>query len=326
MDSQDMQGDQMQRYSRQIMLDDIGLNGQQRLMDSRVTVVGAGGLGTPILTHMSAMGVGHISIVDRDIIELTNLHRQTLYTDDDVGRPKVEAAADRLRRISPGARIRTVPVSVNRRSAPSVVRGADVVVDALDSVDARYALNEACMDAGIPFVTGGAVGASGQVFVVVPGKTACYECAFPGMTDDEMPSCGVEGVNPAILSVIGGLEVSEAVRILCGKEPATLGSVLHVNLQTADFVRMPMRLVEECPTCGSGERRPADDAGYIIEELCGRRGGQRTFAISPPSARKPVRRDSRVSVSEGDGSAIVTGCTTEDEAVKLYEQTTAPAS
>ena len=320
-----MQDSQMQRYSRQIMLDDIGLGGQQRLMDSKVTVVGAGGLGTPILTHLAAMGVGHIRIVDRDVIELTNLHRQTLYTDDDVGKPKVEAAAARLQRLSPGARIRTMPVSVNRRSAPSVVKGSDVVIDALDSVDARYALNEACMDAGIPFVTGGAVGTAGQVFVVVPGKTACYECAFPGMTDDGMPSCGIEGVNPAILSVIGGLEVSEAVRILCGKEPATLGSVLHVNLAT-DFVRMPVRLVEECPTCGSGERRPADQTGYIVEELCGRRGGQRTFAISPPSARKLQHPDDRVSVSEGDGSAIVTGCGTEDEAVKLYERTTAPAS
>ena len=320
-----MQEGQMQRYSRQIMLDDIGLDGQQHLMDSTVTVVGAGGLGTPILTHLAAMGAGHIRIADRDTIELTNLHRQTLYTEADVGSPKVDAAAAKLRGLNPDADIRTVPVSVNRRTARSVVAGSDIVIDALDSVDARYALNEACIDGGIPFVTGGAVGTSGQIFVVVPGRTACYECAFPGMADDDMPSCGVEGVNPAILSVIGGLEVSEAVRVLCGLEPATLGSVLHVDLATADFVRVRMHRVAECPACGSGTRRQASETGYIIEELCGRRGGQRTFAISPPSARRALRADDRVSVTEGDGSAIVTGCSTEEDAVALYERTTEPA-
>lgn len=319
-----MENNQMQRYSRQIMLDDIGLDGQQRLMNARVTVVGAGGLGTPILTHLAAMGAGHIRVVDRDTIELTNLHRQTLYTEADIGRPKVDAAAARLRQINPDADIRTMPVSVNRRSARSVVEGSDVVIDALDSVDARYALNEACVDSNIPFVTGGAVGTSGQVFVVMPGKTACYECAFPGMTDDEMPSCGIEGVNPAILSVIGGLEVSEAVRILCGWEPATLGHVLHVNITTADFIRVRMGHVAECPTCGEGQRRPIDYAGYIVEELCSR-GGKRTFAISPPAARRMQHPDDRVSVTAGDGSAIVTGCDTEDAAVGLYERTTIPA-
>ena len=305
------------------MLDDIGLDGQQRLLNAKVTVVGAGGLGTPILTHLVAMGVGHVRVVDRDIIELTNLHRQTLYSDADIGSAKVDAAASRLKRLNPDVDIRTVPLSVNRRSARSVVAGSDIVIDALDSVDARYALNEACIDAGIPFVSGGAVATSGQVFVVVPGRTACYECAFPGLDDDQMPSCGIEGVNPAILSVIGGMEVAEAVRILCGIEPATLGNVLHVNIATADFVKIRMDRVEECAVCGNGSRRPVE-TGYIIEELCGR-GGKRTFAISPPSARKILRTDDRINVTEGDGSAIITGCSTQDAAVDLYEQLTVPA-
>ena len=149
-----MQDNQMQRYSRQIMLDDIGLDGQQRLMDARVTVVGAGGLGTPILTHLVAMGIGHVTVVDRDTIELTNLHRQTLYSNADIGLAKVDAAASRLKKLNPDVDIKTMPISVNRRSARSVVRDSDVVIDALDSVDARYALNEACVDAGIPFVSG----------------------------------------------------------------------------------------------------------------------------------------------------------------------------
>lgn len=312
----------MQRYSRQIMLDDVGLDGQQRLMNARVTVVGAGGLGTPILTHLAAMGIGHVMIVDRDTIEMTNLHRQTLYSDTDIGKAKVDVAASRLKIINPDVDVKTIPVSVNRRSARSVVEGSDIVIDALDSVDARYALNEACVDAGIPFVSGGAVGTSGQVFVIIPGQTACYECAFPGLDEDQMPSCGIEGVNPAILSVIGGLEVSEAIRILCEKEPATLHHILHVDITTADFVKMRMSRVAECPACGNGQRHPVE-AGYIVEELCGR-GGKRTFAISPPSSRKILYEDERVSVTEGDGSAIVTGCPTEKAAIDLYERLTTP--
>lgn len=317
-----MHENQLQRYSRQIMLEDIGMDGQQRLMDAKVTVVGAGGLGTPILTHLVAMGTGHVTVVDRDIIELTNLHRQTLYSDTDIGLAKVDAAASRLRGLNPGVDVKTMPVSVNRRSARSVVSGSDVVIDALDSVDARYALNEACIDADIPFVSGGAVGTSGQVFVVIPQQTACYKCAFPGLDEDQMPSCGIEGVNPAILSIIGGVEVAEAVRILCGMSPATLGHVLHVNIATADFIRIRMERVAECPTCGSGQRSPLE-SGYIVEELCGR-GGKRTFAISPPSPRKIIQPDDRINVTEGDGSAIVIGCSTKEAAIDLYERLTAP--
>ena len=200
-------------------------------------------------------------MVDRDTIELTNLHRQTLYSNADIGLAKVDAAASRLKKLNPDVDIKTMPISVNRRSARSVVRDSDVVIDALDSVDARYALNEACVDAGIPFVSGGAVGTSGQVFVVVPGKTACYECIFPGLDDEQMPSCGIEGVNPAILSVIGGLEVAEAVRILCGMDPATLGSVLHVDIAMADFVKVRMGRVGRMPDVR--ERSKAPGGGWL---------------------------------------------------------------
>ena len=145
---------------------------------------------------------------------------------------------------------------------------------------------------------------------------------IPGLDDDQMPSCGIEGVNPSILSMIGGMEVAEAVRILCGLEPATLGSVLHVDIGMADFNKVRIGRVAECPICGNGQRRPVE-GGYIIEELCGR-GGKRTFAISPPSTRRMLRSDDRISVTEGDGSAIITGCSTQDAAIDLYERLTAP--
>ena len=204
-----------------------------------------------------------------------------------------------------------------------MVSGSDVVIDALDSVDTRYALNEACVDAGIPFVSGGAEATAGQVFVVISGKTACYECVFPGLDDGQMPSCGIESANPAMRSVIGGMEVLEAVRILCGQEPATLGSVLHADIAMAEFVKIRMGRVAECPICGNGQRRQMD-ARHIIVELCGR-GRKRAFAISPPSARKILRSDYRINVTAGDGSATIIGCPTQDAAVDLYEQLTVPA-
>lgn len=319
-----------ERYSRQIMLDDIGLAGQRRLAGSTVVVVGAGGLGTPILTHMAAMGVGRIRIVDRDIIEKSNLHRQTLYRESDVGRQKAEAAADILRAVAPNTTtVEHVCMSVNEGNAADVISGGDVVVDALDSVSARYALNRACNRARVPFVSGGAVGVSGQVLVVMPGKTACYECMFPNLTDDDVPSCGIEGVNPAVLSVVGGMQAAEAVRVMCGLDPATLGRVLHVNIASADFVSMRTGMVEACPVCGAGggdsrKQTHAAEGPYVVEELCSRGGGLRTFAISPREPRVVTAGHDNLLTSGDDGSVIITS-KSEDEAVKLYESVSVAA-
>ena len=310
------------------MLDDIGLAGQRRLAGSTVVVVGAGGLGTPILTHMAAMGVGRIKIVDRDIIEKSNLHRQTLYRESDVGRQKAEVSANILRAVAPSTTtIEHVCMSVNEGNAADVISGGDVVVDALDSVSARYALNLACNRARVPFVSGGAVGVSGQVLVVMPGKTACYECMFPNLTDDDVPSCGIEGVNPAVLSVVGGIQAAEAVRVMCGLDPATLGRVLHVNIASADFVSMRTSMVSACPVCGAGggrkQTRVAEEP-YVVEELCSRGGGLRTFAISPREPRVVTAGHDNLLTSGDDGSVIITS-KSEDEAVKLYESVSVAA-
>jgi len=206
----------LDRYSRQVMLDGIGYEGQVRLRGARACIVGAGGLGHPIAARLVGMGVGRVRIVDRDTVELSNLHRQALFAEADVGRVKVEAAAARLRAMNSGVEVEAVAASVNAANAASIVEGCDVVIDALDSVNARYALNRACVAARIPFVSGAAVGTSGQALTVVPERTACYHCVFPSLDEDEMPTCSIEGVNPAVLSVVGGIEASEAARVLVG--------------------------------------------------------------------------------------------------------------
>lgn len=334
---------ELDRFSRQVMLEEIGYSGQLKLRDARVCVVGAGGLGNPIAVRLAAMGLGTLRLVDRDVIETSNLHRQTLFDDDDVGQVKVEAAARKLAKTGPSCKIEALAVSVNEYTAAEVVSGCDVVVDALDSVNARYALNRACVEAKIPFVTGAAVGVSGQAFTVVPGESACYHCVFPSLDEDSMPTCSIEGVHPSILSVVGGVEVSEAVRIILGQQPALSGRMLHVNLSTMDFEKIRTFRATECPVCGSGSRTAEPREQLLVEELCGRGRGKRTFSITPTS---PLELDSGAVAAAGRGrgleaedlgklgmslrnrdysvsimnrgSAVIVGARDEGEAVSMY--------
>lgn len=284
---EDLSARDLDRYSRQVMLDGIGYEGQVRLRGARACIVGAGGLGHPIAARLVGMGVGRVRLVDRDTVELSNLHRQALFTEADVGRVKVEAAAERLRAMNSGVEVEAVAASVSAANAASIVEGCDVVVDALDSVNARYALNRACVAAGIPFVSGAAVGTAGQALTVVPEKTACYHCVFPALNEDEMPTCSIEGVNPAVLSVVGGIEASEAARVLVGLEPALAGRMLHVDIDTMAFSSTRTFRADECPVCGTDRVEVRVPGGVAVEELCGRNKGQRTFALAPPAGAAP---------------------------------------
>jgi len=277
----DLSEKELDRYSRQVMLEEIGYQGQLKLKQAKVCVVGVGGLGNPITTRLAAMGVGKIRIVDRDVIELSNLHRQTMFNEDDVGQVKVETAAKKLRKLNPDIIIEELPVSVNDYSAFDVVDGCDVVIDALDSVNARYSLNKACIEKKIPFVTGAAVGVTGQSFTILPNESACYHCLFPALDEDSMPTCSIEGVHPSILSIIGGIEVSEAVKIITGKEPSLKDKVLHVDLENLVFNFTKVARVQECSVCGSGKKEVKPKEELILEELCGRNRGKRTFSVTP---------------------------------------------
>ncbi len=277
----DLSEKELDRYSRQVMLEEIGYQGQLKLKQSKVCVVGVGGLGNPIVTRLAAMGVGKIRIVDRDVIELSNLHRQTMFNEDDVGQVKVETAAKKLRKLNPDIIIEEMPVSINDYTALEVVDGCNVVVDALDSVNARYSLNKACIEKKIPFVTGAAVGVTGQSFTILPNQSACYHCLFPALDEDSMPTCSIEGVHPSILSIIGGIEVSEAVKVITGKEPSLKDKVLHVDLENLVFNFTKVSRVQECSVCGTGRKQEKPKEELILEELCGRNKGKRTFSITP---------------------------------------------
>ena len=342
--SEELSKKELDKFSRQVMLEEIGYNGQLKLKNAKVCVVGTGGLGNPITTRLAAMGVGTLRIVDRDVIELSNLHRQTMFDEDDVGQVKVEVAAKKLQKLNPDCKIEALAVSVNDYTALEVVQGCDVVVDALDSVNARYALNKACVKFGIPFVTGAAVGVSGQIFTILPGTSACYHCMFPALDEDTMPTCSIEGVHPSILSIVGGIEVSEAVKAIMGKKPSLSDKILHVDIENLDFTSTRTFRAEECPICGSGKSEEVVKEELLLEELCGRNRGKRTFSITPTTTfdldvdsvtsiakEKGFRvenqgelglsmRTDELSVSfMKKGSAVVVGPKDEADAISLYK-------
>jgi adenylyltransferase/sulfurtransferase len=279
--SGELSAKELDRYSRQVMLEEIGYGGQLKLKNAKICVVGVGGLGNPITTRLAAMGVGTLRIVDRDVIELSNLHRQTMFDESDVGQVKVEVAAKKLQKLNSDCKIEALAISVNDYTALEVVQGCDVVIDALDSVNARYALNKACVKFGIPFVTGAAVGVSGQVFTILPGTSACYHCMFPALDEESMPTCSIEGVHPSILSIVGGIEVAEAVKVIMGKKPSLSDKILHIDIENLDFTSTRTFRAEECPVCGSGKSPEVVKEELILEELCGRNRGKRTFSITP---------------------------------------------
>jgi len=342
--SEELSTKELDRFSRQVMLEEIGYNGQLKLKNAKVCVIGTGGLGNPITSRLAAMGVGTLRIVDRDVIELSNLHRQTMFDEDDVGQVKVEVAEKKLQKLNPDCKIEALAVSVNDYTALEVVEGCDVVIDALDSVNARYALNKACVKFEIPFVTGAAVGVSGQAFTVLPKQSACYFCMFPELDEDTMPTCSIEGVHPSILSIVGGIQVAEAVKIIIGKKPSLSERILHVDLENLDFNSTRTFRAEECPICGTGKLDVIPKEELILEELCGRNRGKRTYSITPTEtfdldvdnvttiAKEKgfivenqgslglSMRTNELSVSfMKKGSAVIVGPKDESDAISLYK-------
>lgn len=346
----ELKNEDLQRYSRQIMLDEIGFVGLEKLRKAKVCVVGVGGIGNPVVTQLTAMGVGKLKIVDRDIIEISNLHRQHLYTENDIGRVKVEAAKERLEKINSSVEIEALPNSVSKYTAESIVDGFDIVVDALDSIDARYALNDACIKLNIPLIYAGALGMLGSICTIIPNKTACLRCIFPALAEDDMPTCSTEGVHPSILYLVGGIQVSEAVKIIMGEKPTLENKLLYVDLNDLSLEKVSVFRQEECPSCGTKriDSNQLETKQLIIEELCGRDRGKRTYTVTPSlistslnliGIEKSAERLGYTIKTKGElgltimssnsdnlsisfmtsGAATIVGAKSEDEALSIYK-------
>ncbi len=317
-DSDSLTDEELEYYSRQIVLSDIGYDGQQKLHDASVCIAGVGGLGSVAATQLAAMGVGHLRLVDYDVVDLSNLHRQHLYDVNAIGYPKVEIAAGRLRDLNPHVDIEPLPLAIGAHNATEIVTGMDVVVDGLDRMMPRYAINSACVKLGVPYVFGAAVSMYGNVSTILPQETACLECFYGSIEDDALPSCSVLGVHPAVIGLVASIEVAETTRVLLGQEPRLANRLLHCDIEAMAFEQVELSKTSSCPVCGPEPRpAPATPEHGLVSELCSR-DGKRTFAIMPrrnleldmESVREiAISSGFRITVSAGLGTTFEWGQT-----------------
>jgi molybdopterin-synthase adenylyltransferase len=239
---------EIERYSRQLVLPEWGAAAQLALSEASVLVIGAGALGSPVALYLAGAGVGRLGVVDDDTVELSNLHRQLLHFTPDVGAPKSESAAAKLRFLNPDVVVEPYQLRVDAENAPAVVEGQDLVVDCSDSFATRYAVNAACCAARVPLVEAGVLGMSGLVMSIKPGRTACYRCAVP-VAPQDAPSCADAGVLGPAAGVIGSLQALEAMKLLTGVAPAISDGFLQVDLATSDFLPVRVGRRDDCPDC-----------------------------------------------------------------------------
>jgi molybdopterin/thiamine biosynthesis adenylyltransferase/rhodanese-related sulfurtransferase len=238
------------RYARQLALAGFGVAAQQRLLSSRVLVVGLGGLGSPAAMYLAAAGVGALTLVDRDLVAMSNLHRQLLYATRDVGRSKPDVAAERLAGLNPGVALTTHETWVTEQNAGRLVAGHDVVIDATDNFPARYALNAACVAAGVPFVYGSVSRFEGQVSVLAAPGGPCYRCLFPEPPEEgSVRSCAEEGVLGVVPGVVGVLQATEAIKVLTGVGTPLIGTLLLLDLLSSATQAIRLRRRPGCPGC-----------------------------------------------------------------------------
>lgn len=245
--------DQQRRYARQIMLPEIGEAGQQKLLAARVLVIGAGGLGSALISYLAAAGVGTIGIVDDDRVELSNLARQIIHETGDIGRLKVESAEDRVAEINPGVTVVTHPFALTAENAAEVIQGYDMVADGCDNFATRFAVNATCVALSVPLVSAAIAGWQGQVMSVAPHLapgSGCYQC----LVSPEAPeanTCRETGVVGPLAGVIGSMQALEVVNMILGK-PALIGKLARYDGRTMEQRVSALPRDAACPVCGAG--------------------------------------------------------------------------
>jgi sulfur-carrier protein adenylyltransferase/sulfurtransferase len=278
--------DQVRRYARHVILPGIGGDGQRKLGEAKVVVVGAGGLGSPAAMYLAAAGVGTLGLVDFDTVELSNLQRQLLHDTDDVGRPKVESAAERLTALNPNVDVITHPVLLSSENAFDVLGAYDVILDGTDNFPVRYLVNDTSQMLGIPLVYGSIYQWEGQASVFLPGQeTPCYRCLFPEPPPPgTVPSCAEGGVFGVLPGIIGSIQAVEAIKLILGVGETLAGKLVLYDALRNEFTTVKLRWDPDCPVCG---KHPTVTELIDYEAFCGLNPGQ-----APPEAeRTPSARD-----------------------------------
>jgi len=289
------------RYSRHLILPDVGLEGQRRLKAARVLLVGAGGLGSPAALYLAAAGVGTLGLVDFDVVDVTNLQRQVLHGTADVGRPKLDSAADRLTDINPHVDLERFETRLTSANALDIIREFDLVVDGTDNFPTRYLVNDACVLAGRPNVYGSIFRFEGQASVFATTDGPCYRCLFrepppPGL----VPSCAEGGVLGVLPGLVGTIQATEAVKLILGIGEPLIGRLLLVDALRAQFRTLTLRRDPSCPACGTRELTTLID----YEEFCGLRGAA-AEEVAAPVVRELTPREVADKVARGDDFDLI---------------------
>jgi len=243
--------EQIERYSRHIILKDVGGKGQKKLLDGRVLIIGAGGLGSPIALYLAAAGVGTIGIADADVVDLSNLQRQIAHHTGDIGTPKVISAAAKMTAMNPDVTVNTYHEWISAANILDIIREYDFVIDGTDNFAAKFLINDACVLAGKPYSHGGILQFDGQSLTVIPGESACYRCIFPAPPPkDAIPTCSSAGVIGVLPGVLGTIQATEAIKYLLGKGELLTNRLLTYNALRMRFREVPIRKNPRCPICG----------------------------------------------------------------------------
>lgn len=250
---------QSERYSRHLLVPEVGLEGQQKLLEASVLLLGAGGLGSPVALYLAAAGVGRLGIVDDDLVDLSNLQRQVIHTTQRIGTPKVDSATETIKALNPEVEVVGYQTRLDASNVIEIIDGWDVIVDGADNFPTRYLLNDASVRLRIPVVSAAILGFEGQISVFAPGGP-CYRCLFRQPPPAEMaPSCGANGVSGVLPGTMGLLQATEVIKLIVGTGDSLIGRLLIYDALAASFNELKVRRDPECPICSLDPSQITDD-------------------------------------------------------------------
>jgi molybdopterin/thiamine biosynthesis adenylyltransferase len=242
---------QLERYSRHIILPDIGIEGQSAIQKGKVLIIGVGGLGSPAALYLAAAGVGTIGIADADRVELSNLQRQVIHFTSDLGRPKVESAAEKMRSINPDITVKPYCEYIQAANIGQIIADYDFVIDGTDNFATKFLINDACVMAGKPFSHGGILRFHGQTITILPGQSACYRCLFPfAPPRGSVPSCSQAGVLGVVAGILGTIQAAEFLKFITNTGTLLANALLTFDAKTMLFRKVEIRRNNNCPLCG----------------------------------------------------------------------------
>ncbi|HYA56010.1 MAG TPA: molybdopterin-synthase adenylyltransferase MoeB [Nitrososphaerales archaeon] len=289
----DLTQSEVERYSRQMVLPELGPRGQQKLKESSVLVIGAGGLGTPASVYLAAAGVGRIGVVDEDVVEKSNLHRQTIYTEEDIGKLKAVVAAERLQSVNPHIKVEPHKVRLSSANALDIMRDYDVVIDCTDNFPARYLINDACVLLGKPDVYASIFRFDGQASTFHSRKGPCYRCLFPEPPPpDNVQDCAVAGVLGVLPGIMGSIQAIESIKLMIGMGDPLFGRLLVFNATDMTFNELRFKKNPDCPVCGE---QPTVRSLIDYEEFCGvRRAAPSVQEVAPMELKREIDVGDRI--------------------------------